>query len=119
MEEREGTGLSQHRLSNFSLEGESKRWRERPRGFWGCSSTRRLYKWEIIVPFHFLPMCQNDKISFCGPEKFRSIPRSVKGGDGFELWEHGNWRMLVIYASVWKAFLTWLHNPLPASHVLV
>lgn len=74
---------------------------------------------EIIVPFHFLPTCQNDKISFHGPEKFRSTLRSVKVGDGFGLWEHGNWRMLIISASVWKAFLTWLHNPLPGSHVLV
>lgn len=81
MKEREGTALSQHHLSNFPPEGESERWGERPRGSWGCSSTRRLYKGEIIVPFHFLPVCQNDKISFHGPEKFESTLRSVKGGD--------------------------------------
>lgn len=31
--------------------------------------------------FHFLPVCQNDKISLHGPEKFESTLRSVKGGD--------------------------------------
>lgn len=53
MKEREGTALSQHHLSNFPPEEESERWGERPRGSWGCSSTRRLYKGEIIVLFIF------------------------------------------------------------------